>query len=102
MARKNSSNPEDFWRTIVNSLSTVPFPEVGSEPPLEETISDSPQVDPALIGNFSRVSMDIYFFLDPNTHKYFTFQNQYMIDYGKVTLGEAAEMVRKRKRKTKD
>ena len=106
MAAKKQ-NPEDYWRKVVNSLRG-PFPEVGAGPPVDEVVSvhevvsEKPQVDPALTGNLSRITMDIYFFLDPKTNKYFTMQNQTMVDFGEVTLGEAAEMVRKRKRKTKD
>jgi len=94
-------DPEDFWRKAINSL-TGPFPEVGLGPPVDEVVSDKPQVDPNLSGNLSRITMDIYFFLNPETNKYFTMQNQTMTDFGEVTLAEAAEMVRKRKRKTKD
>lgn len=105
MARK-AANPEDFWRNVINKIEG-PFPEVGIGPPIPEVIKveeePKPDVPPALdltqTGNFSRVTMELYFFLDGNTQKYFTMQNQNITDFGEMTLGKAVQIVRRRKKK---
>lgn len=92
----------EFWRKVVNDL-TGPFPEIGLEPSASETIDDDQAdgdmeaVDPKTqIGNLSRVSVDIYFFLNHETGKYYMMQGQNMWDYGDMTLDKALQMVRRK------
>lgn len=94
-------NDGDFWKNVINSI-TAPFPEVGSAPPVEETIKDAKAfngIDPNSVGNFSRITLDIYFFMDTKSNKYFMMQSQKMVDLGEMTLGEAAEIVKRRQRR---
>lgn len=88
----------DFWKQIINSL-TGPFPEVGQEAPETELIKDSDGINIDVKGNFFRVSMDIYFFLDLESGKYYTMQNQTMHDFGEMDLGAAIELAKKKKKK---
>jgi hypothetical protein len=97
-----ATKPEgDFWKDAINKL-TGPFPEAGTEPPDYEFIKEVKTydgMDPSSVGNFSRISLDIYFFFDQVNHKYFMMQNQKMFDLGEMTLEEAAEIVKKRQKR---
>lgn len=93
-------NPEDYWKNTINSM-IGPFPEMGIEPPDLESINDG-RAHLETLGNFSKVTLDVYFFLNSKENKYFTMQTQVMTDFGEISLGKAVEMVRKKKRKTKD
>lgn len=95
------AKPEDFWRSHINQLRG-PFPEAGVEPPLEESIGEVKTInglDPATLGNFTCVTMDIYFFMDAKTNKYFLMQNQKMIDLGEMSLERAAALVKRRQKR---
>lgn len=99
----------DYWAKIINGM-TGPFPEVGADPPILESttieatevtkeVKTSSEINPEAVGNLSRVTMDLYFFMDSETSKYFLMQNQIMRDLGEMTLEEAAEIVKKHKRR---
>src|SRR5258706_8211482 len=101
-----SKEQELFWRKELNALRG-PFPEVGLEPPKEETTIEEPEkesiggIDPDTTGNFSKITMDIYFFMDHETHKYFMMQGQSLTDFGEKTLREAVEIVKKKQKRNK-
>lgn len=98
----------DYWENIINSL-TGPFPEVGDDPPTEESMSLTPVIpkvtkkfngiDPDAVGKLAKITMNIYFFFDNETNKQFLMQDQRMSDLGEMTLAEAAEIVQKNKRR---
>ena len=98
----------DYWKNIINSL-TGPFPEVGDDPPTEESTSLTPVIpkvtktfngiDPDAMGKLSKITMNIYFFFDNESNKQFLMQDQRMLDLGEMTLSEAAEIVKRSKRR---
>lgn len=98
---------EEFWRTQLSALRG-PLPEVGTDPPMEE-IQVEPEddfkatngIDPQSIGNFSKVTMDIYFFMDTESNRYFMMQSQSMTDFGEMSLQKAAEMVKRKQKRNK-
>lgn len=85
------------WEKIINSL-TGPFPETGANAPERESILQE-GLDLDIRGSFFKVAMDIYFFLDLSTGKYYTMQNQDMRDFGEISLRQAIDLAKKRKRK---
>lgn len=104
-----SKEQEAFWRGALSKLRG-PFPEIGLPPPVEETTKEAePEqeknlingIDPDAVGNFSKITMDVYFFMDFETHKYFMMQGQTMADYGEMTLRKAVEKVKRRQRRDK-
>lgn len=96
---------EDFWRQQINALN-VPLPEIGSDPPASETEQGEKKVliggiDPDSAGNFSKITIDVYFFLNPATNKYFMMQTQNMMDYGEISFKKATEIVKRKQRRNK-
>jgi len=94
---------EDFWRNAINGLD-IPLPEIGTDPPQEEQIVEERTdlingLPPETKGNFSKVTMDIYFFMSPIAQKYFMMQAQNMTDYGEVSVKRAVEIVKRRQRR---
>jgi hypothetical protein len=107
MEKNMSKEQELFWRKTLDTLRAGPLPEVGLEPSQEETKAEIPKkeliggFDPDSIGNFSKITMDVYFFMDQETHKYFMMQGQFMNDYGEMSLKKAMEMVKRRQKRNK-
>lgn len=100
-------NGEEFWRDTINSLRG-PFPEIGADPPIEEIAKiEEPEkelingIDQNSSGNLSKITMDVYFFMDDDTHKYYMMQSQTMTDYGELTLKKAIEMVKRKQKRNK-
>jgi len=103
-----SKEDEIFWRRTLESLRG-PMPEVGEDPPKEETgievAAEPPELigglSPEALGNLSKVTIDIFFFMDQESHKYFMMQSQNMVDYGEVPLRKAVEMAKRKQRRNK-
>lgn len=98
---------EEFWRAAINKLRG-PLPEVGKEPPAIEKVEEAVVqkdlingLDPETLGNFSKITMDVYFFMDQGTHKYFMMQAQTMTDYGEIELRKAVDMVKRKQKRNK-
>lgn len=83
------------------------MPEVGVEPPKEEIIEPPEEkeliggIDPEATGNFSKITMDVYFFMDHETRKYFMMQDQRMVDFGDIPLRKAVEIVKRKQKRNK-
>jgi len=86
------------WEKEINKLN-VPMPEVGLAPPDWEI--EKKDVDLDTRGDFSRLDIKIYFFVDKETGKTYTMSRHNLIDYEEVTLEEAIAEI-KRQRLTKD
>lgn len=100
-----SKEQEVFWRNQLKNLRG-PLPEVGLEPPKDETIKEPQKeliggIDSESIGTLSKISMDIYFFLDNETNKYYMMQGQSMVDFGERTLKQAIEIAKRKQRRNK-
>lgn len=100
-----SQEQESFWRKTLEGLRG-PFPEIGDDPPAIELEEEEEKptiggIDPDALGNFSRLTMDVWFFMNTETNKYYMMQSQGMTDYGEKVLREAVEMVKRRQRRNK-
>lgn len=97
---------EIFWRKTLDTLKG-PFPEVGLAPPVEEIEKVEPPkelingIDPESLGSFSKVTVDLYMFLEQDTRKCYMMQSQIMTDYGEVQLKKAIEIVKRKQRRNK-
>ncbi len=96
---------EQFWRAQLEALRG-PIPEIGEEPPADEVVvskkedfKDTNGIDPESIGNFSKVTMDVYFFMNTEDNRYFMMQTQSMTDFGEMSLQQAVEAVKKRRKR---
>ena len=83
------------WRTVINGL-TGPFPEVGADPSPTES-QDRQKLELDDMGEFSRLSMVIYFFTDNETGKTFTTQRHWLTEYGDVSLRDALSEIKKKR-----
>lgn len=81
------------WRKVINDLNG-PFPEVGSDIPELEVIRKS-KVGPDDPGDFSKLSMVVYFFVDKETGKTYSTQKHWLVEYGEVPLREAIQVIKK-------
>jgi len=104
MANMEGLNSEEFWRNAINGLRG-PLPEVGADPPTIEEVTEEEDkeliggYDPDSLGNFSKITVDIFFFMNPMEHKYYMMQAQNMTDYGEIKLSKAAEIAKRKQRR---
>jgi hypothetical protein len=80
------------WENIINGL-TGPFPEVGSNPPDIEMFKK--KFNPDDLGQFSKLTTEIYFFVDKDTKKTYTKEKHWIVEYGEVSLKDAQEAIKK-------
>lgn len=83
------------WREVVNKM-TGPFPETGIDTPAFEVIKKKPELSPDDVGEFSKLSMVIYFFTDPRTGKTYTAQRHWLMEFGEVELRDALKAIEKK------
>jgi len=81
------------WRNVINGM-VGPFPEGGEEMPELEIIKKN-KVGLEDKGEFSKLSMVIWFFTDSETGKTYTMQKHWLIDHGEVSLREALLAIKK-------
>lgn len=96
---------DDFWKDVINGLQ-IPAPDMSTLENPSETIEavdeeskETAKYDLKSVGQFSRVSMDVYFFTDNETKKFFMMQHQSMEDMGEMTLKKATEIVKRRNKR---
>ncbi len=88
------------WENIINNLS-VPAPEVGASPPTIESIKKG--VDLETEGEFSKLTIQIWFFVDKETGKTYTTQKHNIIEYGDdIELGDAIAEIKRQQKLTRD
>lgn len=89
--------PEINWKEEVNKL-TGPFPEVGMGAPQMELLEvKKSKLKLEGKGQFSKLSTEIFFFVDKQTGKTYTMQKHWLTEYGEVSLREALIAVKKDK-----
>lgn len=85
------------WPKVVNSLN-VAFPEVGDEAPEIEML---PQEIAAsdVIGNLTRITLDIFVFDNEDLESAFMMQNEKMRIYQNISLQDSLDLVARGKNK---
>lgn len=81
------------WRDLINDLDG-PFPEEGTGPPDIEMFPKK-KFNPEDLGQFSKLTTEIYFFIDKETKKTYTKEKHWIVEYGEVPLKEAIAAIKK-------
>lgn len=82
------------WAKLVNDLDEEPLSEKGLNPPDLEVIRKK-KLGLEDAGDFSKLSMVVYFFVDKETGKTYTMQKHWIVEYGEVTLRDALLTIKK-------
>jgi hypothetical protein len=81
------------WRKEINKMRG-PFPEVGIDAPEAETIkSNLPALDQE--GDFSKMTTEVYFFVDNDSGKVYTMEKHWMTEFGEVPLKVALQYIKR-------
>lgn len=88
---------DDFWKKVINGLD-IPFPDIGVEAP-KKPEEEEEDVEGSATGHLSRVTLDVYFFLNNETNRNYLMQSQTMHDYGEMTFKQAAAIIKKKHKK---
>ena len=89
---KNNNEDEYDWEKIINDLDLPDLDENGTPAPSMESIEQG--MDD--VGNFSRLTMEVFFFVDKNNDRTYTKSIHYMVDYGEVPLNLAIKEIKNR------
>lgn len=81
------------WRKVVNNING-PFPEIGSDIPELEIIRKD-KIGLQDKGEFSKLSMVVYFFSDKETGKTYSTQRHWLVEFGEVPLKQAIEAIKR-------
>ena len=83
------------WRNIINDID-IDLPSDGLDANILEAI---PTNVPALedMGDFSKLTTEVYFFVDKKTKKTYTMQKHWMTEYGEVPLRLVLLSLKKKK-----
>lgn len=83
------------WEGIINGMD-FELPENGSNPP---TLEMSKRKIPELVdkGEFSKLTTEVYFFINKEDNKTYTMQKHWLSEYGEVALRDALLVIKKPK-----
>ncbi len=83
------------WRNIINDID-IDLPSDGID---ASTLESIPKNVPELedVGDFSKLTTEVYFFVDKKTKKTYTMQKHWMTEYGEVPLRMVLLSLKKKK-----
>jgi hypothetical protein len=82
------------WRSFINGLD-VRFPEKGAEAPDSEMLEEGEDI----IGNLTRLTLDIFIFDNDEIENAFMMQNEKMRIYQDISLKDSMALVARNKKK---
>lgn len=82
------------WEKEINRIRG-PWPEVGYDPPEMEFIRNKiPALDQT--GDFSKITTEVYFFIDNDTGKTYTMEKHWLTEFGEVPLRDALQHIKRK------